>query len=291
LPSESIYLDCLKLNVMAVSLAIRGKWLSNDDVAASYDRAAASYDDSWLAQLRETTDRFLDLLPAPPADKPILDLGCGTGYTTRRLSAMFPQHAIAAVDISTEMLARAREKIHSARVELTCVDMLEFLRRQPDRNAAMITSAWAIGYSQPAKVIAEAGRVLPENGLLGFVVNYRDTLQPIFLSFRKCMARFASSLQKIALPQFPRDFAAINNMLARGGFEVVSQEDGYQSIRKPPAEQNYLQWMLKTGVLAGFDSMLPLKENGPVADYFEQLLHDSRLPFDHHYVIVIARRK
>ncbi len=270
---------------------MKGKWLSSCDVAASYNQVAYFYDNSWLTQLQSITDRFLSLLPPPPSSLPIIDLGCGTGYTTQHLLSLFPDHKINAIDLSEKMLCRAKEKNKSEQIEFIQMDMLEYLQRQTKSSASMIVSGWAIGYSNPEKIIHEAQRVLSSNGLLTFVLNYRDTLQPIFLAFRKCMARFSNSLKKVTIPKFPKDFNTIDNILRRNGFEAVSHEDGYQPIQKPLTEKSYLQWVLKTGVLAGFESMLPLKEKGPVADYFENLLKTNDNPIEHHYLIVIARLK
>jgi len=183
----------------------------------------------------------------------------------------------------------AKEKIKSEHVEFIEEDMLYYLKRQPADYASMIVSGWAIGYSNPAIIIKEARRVLTADGLLSFVVNYRDTLQPVFTAFQKCMACFSNSLQKVTFPKFPKNFETMESILKKNRFEILSHVDGHQSIKKPLSEQSHLQWILKTGVMAGFESMLPLKEKGPVADYFEELLANSNLPLEHHYIIVIAK--
>jgi hypothetical protein len=61
------------------------------------------------------------------------------------------------------MLECARRE---APANLRCVvsAMLEFARSQSTASAALIVSTWALGYSRPARLIRECGRVLPGGG-------------------------------------------------------------------------------------------------------------------------------
>lgn len=57
--------------------------------------------------LREKPGRdLLSAIPAIPA-RSAIDLGCGTGYLTRRLAALFPDAAVAGLDSDPAMLAKA----------------------------------------------------------------------------------------------------------------------------------------------------------------------------------------
>jgi SAM-dependent methyltransferase len=285
------YLRCARLNLRALRLALTGQWLSNRHLAASYDRVAPYYDDTWQRHLRPVTDLLLAQLPSAVPGC-LLDLGCGTGYTTARLAAKYPGQPLSAVDLSEKMLDQARRHVQTGAVSLIQADLLEYLRTQPPQSAGLILSAWAIGYSYPARVIREAGRVLRRGGMFGFVVNLADTLGPVFLAFRRCLARFPDRLAMAAWLRFPKDWPFLRRVLAREGFEICWQEEGFQVIPRPePGETTTLAWLLKTGVLAGFDAMLPLAEPGPVADYFEQLLHENRDPIRHHYVAVLGARQ
>jgi tRNA (cmo5U34)-methyltransferase len=55
----------------------------------------------------ELQDRALEAVPFAPSR--VLELGIGTGETTRRLLARFPDAAVTALDSSPEMVFRARE--------------------------------------------------------------------------------------------------------------------------------------------------------------------------------------
>lgn len=305
---------CVRLNWRVARLALERRWLGPSAYADGYDRVAPAYDEAWQRHLRPVTDELLARIgsgrepgsrpvnrtfsphPSPPVAETvpagrILDLGCGTGYTTARLAAEHPQAPVVGVDISRGMLAQAGRRVPGTRIEWVCADMIEFLRAQADGSAALVVSAWAMGYSQPARLIGEAARVLVPGGVLAFVVNLRDTLAPVFRAYRHCLAAFPGEVRLAARLHFPKDWPALERMLGRSGLVLEWHHDGLQPIT-PPATANgsMLAWLLQTGVLAGFDAMLPLAEPGRVSAHFESLLQADRVPLQHHYAAAVARR-
>ena len=83
-------------------------------VALAFDQDAASYDrlvganPGYHEHLRRSAERLG--LPRRGAGMRLLDVGCGTGLSTRALLEVYPEAEILAVDASSEMLARARAK-------------------------------------------------------------------------------------------------------------------------------------------------------------------------------------
>ena len=77
-------------------------------VAASFSRAAASYD-SVAALQRAVGMALLDKLPAGLAPARWLDMGSGTGHFSRVLAECFNDADGVAVDIAEGMLRHARE--------------------------------------------------------------------------------------------------------------------------------------------------------------------------------------
>lgn len=76
-------------------------------VAASFSRAAASYDS--VAELqRAVGHELLSRLPAAIAARRWLDVGCGTGYFSRALGELLPASQGVALDIAEGMLNHAR---------------------------------------------------------------------------------------------------------------------------------------------------------------------------------------
>ncbi len=281
------YSDCLRLNWRAAQLLVRCRWIGPRQVKASYDRIAPDYDANWLCRLRSVTDRLLAQLPDVPAGR-IMDLGCGTGYTTGKLAARYPNAEIIAQDISDGMLAVARKNAAADNVVFAAGDMRDFLKTEQSARAQMIVSAWVIGYANPPAVLREARRVLCPGGVFAFVVNLRDSLYPVYIAFRRTMQRFPGELQALAFPRFPQSWQQFARQAAACGLKALWHAEGCQPVAA--AHQASTPWLLRTGVLAGFDHMLPLQDQPHVADYFENCLHTQAQPLRHHYIMGILQR-
>lgn len=84
------------------------------EVPAAFDHDAASYDrlvganPGYFDHLRRSAERLG--LPGSGAGLRLLDVGCGTGLSTRALLETYPEAQIVAVDASARMLAHARAK-------------------------------------------------------------------------------------------------------------------------------------------------------------------------------------
>lgn len=273
-----------RLNTRVAALALQGRWLTPAVVAAGYDKVAPTYDTAWHRHLRPATDDLLQRLPRGLAGV-ILDLGSGTGYTATHLAQANPTASVVAVDISPAMLECARRE---APANLRCVvsDMLEFARSQSTASAALIVSTWALGYSRPARLIRECGRVLPGGGRFAFIVNYADTLAPIFRAFQRCMLAFPGCVRLAAWPRFPKDWGFLEQKLRQSGFAIEWHQEGSRKITT--LEGALLPWLRQTGILAGFEDMLDL--SGPVAALFEAEMAGSRDSIYHHFTTAIARR-
>jgi len=283
------YVDCVRLNFRVGHLALSNKWLSPTHFEESYDRLAPDYNESWLNHLQPVTERLLVRLPDNVLGR-IIDLGCGTGFTTKHLVEKYPGSEIVAVDLSAEMLKQAGKALDGRAVVLVHEDMLGFLSKQADRSAAMIVSAWAIGYSEPDKLIREASRVLKPGASFAFVVNCADTLRPIYVAFRKCMARYPQFLDHLAWPKFPKGWDNLERVITTCNFRFAWRDEGQHQILRQEANGPILPWLLRTGILAGFDHMLPLGTPGPVQDYFEQLMRANKDTVSHHFIAAVVQR-
>ncbi len=79
-----------------------------------FDRSVPTYDQS-RRQLIPCFDDFyrtaIELVPFQPGDPfRVLDLGAGTGLLSRFISEQFPRAHVTLMDLSSEMLAKARER-------------------------------------------------------------------------------------------------------------------------------------------------------------------------------------
>ncbi len=133
-------------------------------VAASFSRAAASYDS--VAELqRAVGNRLLEQLPAALEPRRWLDLGSGTGCFSRALQQRFPQASGIAVDIAEGMLQHART-LGGAHYHVA-----GDAERLPLRDAGveLIFTSLAVQWCSDFRaVLGEAHRALQPGGVLAF---------------------------------------------------------------------------------------------------------------------------
>ncbi|RII11172.1 Demethylmenaquinone methyltransferase [Streptomyces sp. YIM 130001] len=95
--------------------------LRDQDLARAFDHASHTYDRLTALNPGYRTDLLRSArrlqLPRAGAGLHVLDLGCGTGTSTRALLRAAPRARITAVDASTGMLRRARAKPWPAHVQ------------------------------------------------------------------------------------------------------------------------------------------------------------------------------
>ncbi|MBI6951156.1 MULTISPECIES: malonyl-ACP O-methyltransferase BioC [unclassified Pseudomonas] len=133
-------------------------------VAASFSRAAASYD-SVAALQRAVGMALLEKLPAGLVPARWLDMGSGTGHFSRVLAERFSDADGVAVDIAEGMLRHAREQ-GGARHHVTGDAERLPLR---DGSVDLLFSSLAVQWcGQFASVLGEARRVLRPGGVLAF---------------------------------------------------------------------------------------------------------------------------
>ncbi|TWI56752.1 malonyl-CoA O-methyltransferase [Pseudomonas duriflava] len=143
-------------------------------VAASFSRAAASYDGVASLQ-REVGEALLARLPheAPAC---WVDLGCGTGYFTRALAARFPHASGVAVDLAEGMLRHARPLGGATQFIAGDAEHLPLRNSMCDLVFTSLALQWC---GDLAAVLAEARRVLKPGGVFAFTSLCVGTLQEL----------------------------------------------------------------------------------------------------------------
>jgi len=149
-------------------------------VAASFSRAAASYDS--VAELqRAVGGELLQRLPQGFTPRRWLDLGCGTGYFSRVMGQAFPASQGLALDIAEGMLNHARPL---GGAEHFIAGDAERLPLQ-NGSCELIFSSLAVQWcSDFAAVLREAHRVLQPGGVLAFASLCVGTLDELRESWR-----------------------------------------------------------------------------------------------------------
>ncbi|MFF8382333.1 class I SAM-dependent methyltransferase [Streptomyces kanasensis] len=145
--------------------------LRDHDLATAFDHAAPTYDrltaanPGYHADLRRSTRRLG--LPDGGAGLRVLDLGCGTGSSTRALLDAAPRARITAVDASAGMLGRALAKSWPDTVRflhLTAEEVAATAREEP--YDAVFAAYLFRNVSDPDAVLAAVRALLRPGGRL-----------------------------------------------------------------------------------------------------------------------------
>lgn len=180
-------------------------------VAASFSRAAASYDS--VAELqRDVGQLLLERLP-PMVPGRWMDLGCGTGYFTRALGARFGEANGLALDIAEGMLRHARPQGGAAYFVAGDAERLPLEAASCDLMFSSLAVQWCEAFDS---VLSEAYRVLKPGGVFAFTSLCVGTLHELRDSWRQ-----VDSL--VHVNRF-REFETYRKLCAASGLSVVSLE-------------------------------------------------------------------
>jgi len=150
--------------------------IEQEAVRRSFDRAAARYDESAVlqAEVRAQLLARLDYVSLEPSV--VLDVGCGTGHSSRALKERYPRARVVALDLSEGMLREARQRQSwRRRFARVCGDAmrLPLASGSVDLVFSNLTLQWCTGLDA---AFAEFRRVLRPRGLLNFTTFGPDTL-------------------------------------------------------------------------------------------------------------------
>ncbi|MDQ0737213.1 malonyl-ACP O-methyltransferase BioC [Pseudomonas sp. W4I3] len=181
-------------------------------VAASFSRAAASYDS--VAELqRAVGHELLSRLPAGLAPQRWLDLGCGTGYFSRVLSERLPASQGTALDIAEGMLKHARPSGGAQHFVAGDAERLPLKTGSFELLFSSLAVQWCAHFDA---VLREAFCVLQPGGVMAFASLCVGTLEELRDSWRA-----ADGL--VHVNRF-RGFEAYQQLCASSGFRVKSLE-------------------------------------------------------------------
>lgn len=122
---------------------------------------------------------ILNLLPNQFEPKRILDVGCGTGYHLKNLQRNFPNAEIIGIDTSTEMLAKAEEKIVSIEnITLINSDCNQYLETSSPFDIVICSYSLTMFKDIP-KTVSLIHKTLRKDGFI-LVVDFKNTPSKLF---------------------------------------------------------------------------------------------------------------
>ena len=147
-------------------------------VSPGFERASRSYDDYAVLQRKvadEMLERLRDVTISPAL---VIDVGCGTGYCTRRLHGIWSKAKILGIDLAAGMVQQAKGQKGWFSKQSYCQADAAFL---PLKEAAVdvVFSNLMLQWCDPTAVFAEFRRVLNKDGLLMFSSFGPDTLKEL----------------------------------------------------------------------------------------------------------------
>lgn len=158
---------------MIIDAQPTGEWV----LADAFDRAAPTYDamvalsPGYHEQLRTAADTLVERLPRPEPDTDslvVLDLGCGSGASTRAVLDAWAAAGgrtdaitVQGVDASEGMVAQARAKPWPRSVELVVADAVTHLRTIEDASVDGVLAAYLLrNVPDRERLVTEIARVL-----------------------------------------------------------------------------------------------------------------------------------
>jgi phosphatidylethanolamine/phosphatidyl-N-methylethanolamine N-methyltransferase len=166
--------------------------LDADAVRTAYRRQAGFYDASFGLVSAIARRRAIDAVNALPGRR-VLEMGVGTGLALPRYD---PAKRVTGIDLSSDMLARARDRV--AKLGLTHVeDLLELDAEATGLPAGSFDIAVAMFVASvvpnPRALLAEMRRVVRPGGVLLFI-NHFSALGGPRLAVERAMAPLALAL-------------------------------------------------------------------------------------------------
>jgi malonyl-CoA O-methyltransferase len=151
---------------------------ANKNISRRFSAAASTYSDEAVIQDKVAGQLIQIMKNAKIQPLKILELGCGTGLLTRKLSIFYPKAHITAVDISEHMILQARKECAACKdIEWITADAIKY---GSGSTFDMITSSSALHWMQPIRrTLSNAFRHLNLNGQIYFGMMTKETLNEL----------------------------------------------------------------------------------------------------------------
>ena len=233
--------------------------IANVDMAAAWD---GDEGDDWArdwehydAGIRPYHLRLLEAA-AISGDDQVLDIGCGNGQTTRDAARAATEGAALGVDLSSRMLARAREVALAEQVSNAAFEQADAQvhRFEPARYDVALSRFGAMFFGDPAAAFSNIGRAMRPGARLAMLawqgLEHQEWLQAIRASL--AVGR--------ALPTPPvgapgpfglADPDTVTAILTSSGFESIAYESVEEPFRAGADAEDAFSFIARLGAVRG----------------------------------------
>jgi phosphatidylethanolamine/phosphatidyl-N-methylethanolamine N-methyltransferase len=189
--------------------------LDDAHIVAAYARWAPVYDAIFGVITHAAIGRTMRVLNALPAGR-ILEIGVGTGLALPRYKR---EHRIAGIDLSPDMLARARARVQAQKLSnvetLTEMDATKLAFADASFDAAVAMFLITV-VPDPIAVLSEAVRVVKPGGRI-VLANHFSAERGLRAAFERWLSRFSAALGWN--PEFP-----IARVLGQPGMNEIERQ-------------------------------------------------------------------
>lgn len=136
--------------------------------------AAAGRGDEMESHHSDITDQTIAMMNIKPTDR-ILDLGCGTGWASRRLARIAAAGEVTGIDVADEMLRRAGHASQGIRNVRYLWGSAEKIPAADNSFDKVLSVESFYYYADQGKALDEVRRVMASGGRLFILINlYKD---------------------------------------------------------------------------------------------------------------------
>ena len=188
--------------------------------------------DFYDAELRAHHEHLRAAYEISPGDE-VLDIGCGTGLTTRDAARAAAPGRVVGVDVSERMLERARqlteaERLDNVTFELGDAQVHDF---EPARFDLVISRFGTMFFSDPVAAFANIASALGPRGRLVLLVWQRLELNQWALAIDAAVGEAAQRPPPPGADPFSLgDAEATTAVLERAGFDELRFEDVHEPV-------------------------------------------------------------
>ena len=267
------------------------------ELEIGYNAGAECYEQDWLPSAKVAVDRLMELVELSPGQR-VLDVGCGTGYTTRQAArAVGPAGLVEGVDIAEKMLDVARRRCGAEGLNncrFVRGELLETMAACPAGTFDACTCTWVVGYVSVKALAEAAAHVLRKGGRLGICCNAAWSPKDILSVVMRMIARHPWIMRRTVNFPFPSTRRGIRKSLIKAGFSDPVIETG-TFVMRYESGRHILDQFERSGEAEVYRQAIdPKHYDSLMAEFVERMeaeyLTPAGLPVSYEYFVIKADR-